>query len=480
MRAHVIGSGPNGLVAGITLARAGWDVTVFEAAATPGGGARTSQLTLPNVLHDVCSAIHPLALASPALRALPLADHGLEWIHPEIPLGHPLDQGHVALLHRSMDHTAAELLADGPSYLRLFGPFVEAGSKLTDELLTPLRVPPAHPLTMARFGWTAIRSAVSVAEARFGADPARALFGGLAAHSILPLTAPATAGYGLTLGVLAHTVGWPLARGGSGRIAEALVSILGSLGGSVECAQEVSQLDELPEADATLLDLTPRQVLAVAGDRLPSRYSGQLAKYRYGSGVFKIDWALDGPIPWTNSDCQRAGTLHLGGSLAEIARAEEEVARGHHAERPFVLLSQPSLFDSDRAPQGTHTAWAYCHVPNGSTTDMTRQIEDQVERFAPDFRDVIIARHTMTTQAMQAHNANYVGGDINGGSGDLRQFVARPVPGRHRWRTPIAGLYLCSSSTPPGGGVHGMCGWNAAQEVIADLGPPASRLEPKG
>jgi len=466
MQAQVVGSGPNGLVAALTLAQAGWDVTVHEAAAEPGGGTRTAELTLDGVLHDVCSAVHPLALASPALRDLPLAEHGLEWVQPGLPLAHPLDGGGAALLHRSVAETAAGLGVDGAGYAGLFRPFVDAGFDLTDGLLSPLRVPPAHPLAMARFGMTGIRSADHVARRRFTGEPAAAMFGGLAAHSILSLSAPSTAGYGLMLGVLAHTVGWPIARGGSSQITAALVSMLAALGGTVECDHEVGSLDELPAADATLLDLTPRQVLSVAGAQLPARYSRSLSRFRYGPGVFKIDWALDGPIPWVNEDCASAGTVHVGGALEQIVAAEAEVQQGRHPDRPFVLLSQPSLFDPSRAPGGTETAWAYCHVPNGSDVDMTAAIEAQVERFAPGFGERILARHTMGTSAMEIYNGNYVGGDINGGRADLRQFLARPVAGLHPWRTPVEGLYLCSSSTPPGGGVHGMCGWHAAQEVL--------------
>lgn len=464
--AVVVGSGPNGLVSAITLAQAGWEVTVIEAADVAGGGTRSAELTLPGVIHDVCSAIHPLALASPAMRPLALADHGLEWIQPDVPLAHPLDGDGVVLLHRSMDETASGLGEDGDPYRALFGPLVEAGFALTDGLLSPLKVPPSHPLVMARFGAVGIRSANGLGRRRFATDRAQALFAGLAGHSILSLDDASSAGYGLMLGVLGHLVGWPLAAGGSQRIADALVSLLESLGGRVECGRLVHSLAELPKTQVTLLDLTPRQVVAIAGDRLPSRYRRRLCRYRYGPGVFKVDWALDGPIPWANPSCLRAATVHLGGTAGEISAAEEQVQRGNHPTAPFVLLAQPTPFDQSRAPDGTHTAWAYCHVPNGSGVDMTASIEKQVERFAPGFRDRIVGRHTMGTAAMEEHDSNYVGGDINGGSADLRRFLVRPVAGLHPWRTPVEGLYLCSSSTPPGGGVHGMCGWHAAREVL--------------
>ncbi len=469
-RAVVVGSGPNGLVAAITLAREGWDVTVYEAASRPGGGTRTEELTLPGVLHDVCSAIHPLAVGSPAFRELatasPLDAHGLEWIHSDVPLAHPLDGGRAAVLHRSVDQTADGLGVDAKAYRRLFGPFVEAGFDLTDGLLSPLTIPPKHPLKLARYGVVGVLPAHTVARRGFDTDQARALFAGLAGHSILSLKAPVTAGYGVMLGVLAHLVGWPMARGGSQQIADALVAVLEGLGGRVECNRRVESLAELPSADAILLDLTPRQVVAIAGDAIPDRYRRALTRFRYGPGIFKLDVALDGPIPWANDDCARAATVHLGGTLEEITASESEVQAGRHPERPYVLLAQQSLFDASRVPDDVQAVWAYCHVPNGSTVDMTDRIEAQIERFAPGFRDRILARHTMDTADVERHDENYVGGDISGGVGDLRQFVRRPTLGLHPWKTPIDGVYLCSSSTPPGGGVHGMCGWHAAHEVM--------------
>ena len=465
--AVVVGAGPNGLVAALVLARAGWDVTVLEAQSRPGGGMRTEELTLAGVLHDVCSAIHPLAVGSPVFRELAdgLARHGLEWVHPEVPLAHPLDGGRAAVLRRGVAATAAGLGRDGEQYRRTFEPFVEAGFDLTDGLLSPLTVPPRHPVVLARYGLTGIRPATSVGR-RFDGDEAKALFAGLSGHSMLPLSRSVTAGYGLMLGVLAHVVGWPMARRGSQSIADALVALLDESGGKVACDSRVTALRDLPSADAVLLDVTPRQLLDLAGDAVPARYRRRLSRFRYGPGVFKLDWALDGPVPWTNADCALAATVHLGGTMAEIAAAEAEVGAGRHPERPFVLLAQQSLFDRDRAPAGTHTLWGYCHVPNGSTVDMTDRIEAQIERFAPGFRDRVVARHAMNTEAVERHDANYIGGDINGGIADLRQFVARPTFGLHPWRTALDGVYLCSSSTPPGGGVHGMCGWHAAHEAL--------------
>jgi phytoene dehydrogenase-like protein len=346
-------------------------------------------------------------------------------------------------------------------------PYVDAGFDLTDGLLSPLELPPSHPIHLARFGWSGIRSAQALARSRFEGDEARALFAGLAAHSLLSLRAPATAAYGLILGVLGHVVGWPMARGGSQRIADALVGIIESAGGSIECGRRVTSLDDLPPSSDVILDLTPRQVLDVLGDRAPARYARALRRYRYGPGVVKVDWVLDGPTPWTNPQCAQAGTVHLGGTFEEIARSEDDVVRGRHTERPYVLLAQQTLFDPTRAPDGVQAVWAYCHVPNGSTVDMSDRIEAQVERFAPGFRDRIIGRHVVTAAAMVDHNENYVGGDINGGAGDIGQVIARPTWGLHPWRTPIDGVWVCSASTPPGGGVHGMGGFHAATDLLA-------------
>lgn len=463
--AVVVGAGPNGLVAAATLGAAGWRVLVVEAGSEVGGGTRSEQLTLPDFVHDVCSAIHPLGAASPAMRKLPLADHGLEWIHPDAPLAHPLDGGRAAFLERDVDATARGFGTDGRAYRKLVDPFVDAGTHLIDGLMSPLDLPPRHPFLLARYGAVGIRPATAVA-GRFDNDEAAAVFTGLAGHSMLALNAPITAGFGVFLGVLAHSVGWPMPKRGSQAIARALAAIVVAQGGAIVCDHRVTSLRDVPLARATLLDLTPRQVLALDDGRLPHRYRRSLERFRYGPGVFKVDWALDGPTPWTNAEILRAATVHVGGTSAEIAASEKEVQRGRHPERPFTLFAQPSLFDATRAPAGKHTAWAYCHVPSGSTVDMTDAIESQIERFAPGFRDRILARHTMSPAALEAHDNNYIGGDINGGVSDLRQFFARPRLSLHPWATPLPDLFLCSSSTPPGGGVHGMCGWNAARLVL--------------
>jgi phytoene dehydrogenase-like protein len=472
--AVVVGSGPNGLVAATTLSRAGWRVVVFEAAASPGGGLRSEALTEPGFVHDVCSTVHALGIASPALADLPLADHGVRWLVPEIQVAHPLPDGRTALGFQSLDETARRLGDDGRAYHRLFDAFVRHGDDVVAGLLSPLRFPTA-PFTMARFALPAIRSARALTASRFHSDEARALFAGAAAHSILPLDRAATAGYGMVLMLLAHLGGWPFVEGGSQRLADALVEIVRAHAGEVVTGHRVASLDDLPPARAVVLDVTPRQLVALAGDRLPSRYSRSLRSWRYGPGVFKVDWALTAPIPWTDPDVARAGTVHLGGTIDEIAAAEGDVAAGRHPERPYVILVQPTRFDPSRAPEGRHVAWAYCHVPNGSTLDQTAAIEAQIERAAPGFRDVVLARHTMHTAEFEAHNANLVGGDINGGAGDLRQAFTRPTVSLHPWVTPVQGLYLCSSSTPPGGGVHGMGGWHAARAAMRrEAGPAGS------
>jgi phytoene dehydrogenase-like protein len=465
--AVVVGSGPNGLAAAITLSRAGRSVLVLEGALRLGGGLRSEALTLPGFVHDVCSAIHPLGAGSPFFRSLPLAEHGLEWVEPEFPLAHPMEDGTAAILERPLRATAAGLEGDGPAWQRLFGPIVRDWERLAPEILAPLHVP-RHPLILARFGLKALRSARGLAEGRFQGERARALFAGLAAHAVLPLERPATAAIGLVLGALGHVVGWPLPRGGSQRLADALVSFLRSLGGEIVTGATVATLEDLPPARAILLDVTPRQLLRIAGSRLPLRYRQALESYRYGPGVFKLDLALSGPVPWRAGGCRRAGTVHVGGTLAEIAAGEAAVWRGEHPERPYVLVAQPSLFDATRAPAGRHTLWTYCHVPPASTLDMTARIEAQIERFAPGFRNLVLARSAMAPAALEARNPNYVGGDIGGGVQDLGQLLKRPTWSFTPYRTAVPGLYLCSSSTPPGAGVHGLCGFLAAAAVLRD------------
>jgi phytoene dehydrogenase-like protein len=464
--AVVVGSGPNGLTGAVTLAEAGWRVLVLEAQRTPGGGLRTEELTLPGFRHDVCATVLPLALSSPALRGYGEPD-GISWAHPPVPLAHPLEGG-TALLLRDVEATAAGLAAgpaagvDRSGWRRVFEPLVAAGPRLTDGVLSLLDLPPAAPLALARFGARGVWPATTLARTALRGDAARALFAGLAAHSMLDLGQAVTAAYGLLLGVAAHQVGWPVAVGGSASVADALVARLRGLGGELVTGQEVTSLAELPPVRAVLLDLTPRQVLRIAGDTLPASYRAAVSRYRYGPGVFKVDWALDGPVPWRDEAVGAAGTVHLGGPLDEVAAAEREVARGGHPERPFVLFVQATVADPTRAPAGRHTGWAYCHVPLGSTVDMTAAIEAQVERFAPGFRDRVLARHVMGPAALEAHDANEVGGDIGGGTADLRQLIARPVLARRPWATPLPGVYLCSAATPPGAGVHGMSGHHAA------------------
>lgn len=466
--AVVVGSGPNGLAAAVNLARTGRSVMVVEAASTPGGGTRTAELTLPGFKHDVCSAVHPLGIGSPFFRMLPLEKHGLFWIQPPLALAHPFDDGTAAVLDRSLEATASGLGPDADAYQALMRPYLEDAENLLRGALGPLRVP-RHPLLMARLGLVAPQSALGFAKRHFQGERARAIFGGMSAHSMLPLESPGSATFGIMLALLAHAVGWPIAAGGSQQIADALGSLLCSLGGEITTSCPVASLDDLPSSDAVIFDLTPRQILAIAGDRFPAAYRRQLEHFRYGPGVFKLDLALDGPVPWRAEACRSAGTVHLGGTLSEIAFAEREVAQGRLPERPFVLVAQQSLFDPNRAPAGKHTLWAYCHVPNGSTVDMTERIEAQIERFAPGFRERVLARHVMSPKSLQDYNANYVGGDINGGLQDLRQLFTRPAVRINPYTTPDSRLFIGSSSTPPGGGVHGMCGYYASQTVLRRL-----------
>jgi phytoene dehydrogenase-like protein len=464
----VVGSGPNGLAAAITLAQAGVKTVLREAQPTVGGGLRSDELTLPGFVHDTCSAVYAVALTSPFLTSLPLDRFGLDWIQPPVPLAHPLDDGSATLLERSLDDTARNLGPGGRAWVRLHQPFVRAWSRLARDLLAPpLRVP-RSPLLMARFGVQALRSATSVARGLPG-ERARALWAGNAAHSFLALDDPGTAAFGLTLSGAGHAVGWPIPRGGSGRIADALAAHFRSLGGEIVTSAPVERLEELRDFRLVLLDLTPRQVLRIAGDRLPPRYRGALERYRYGSAAFKLDWALDAPVPWTAPECARAATVHLGGTLEEIVASEAAHVRGALHDRPFVLFVQPTLFDPTRAPPGRHTAWAYCHVPHGYAGDAVERIERQVERFAPGFRERVLARSVLTPADLERRNANLVGGDISGGVMDLRQVFARPVLRPTPYRTPLRGVYLCSSSTPPGGGVHGMSGHLAAVAALAEL-----------
>jgi phytoene dehydrogenase-like protein len=459
--AVVVGAGPNGLAAAIALARAGRSVRVLEAADTIGGGSRSAELTLPGFVHDICSAVHPHPLASPFLRELPLAEHGLELVQPELALAHPLDDGTAVAFDRSIEVTAASIGgADGDAYRKLMEPVVHDAEKLLPAILGPLR-PPRHPLALARFGLLGLRSAQGLAK-RFDGPRARALIAGNAAHSMLPLDASPTGAVALVLMLTGHAVGWPVARGGSQKVADALASMARSHGAEIVTGHRVERIDELDDAGVVLFDLTPRQIVAIAGHRLPPRYRNALERYRYGPGVFKLDWALDGPIPWTATESRRAGTVHIGGTFEEIAASE----RGDGGQRPYVLLSQPTVCDPSRAPAGKHVGWAYCHVPAGSTEDMTAAIEGQVERFAPGFRDRILSRACMNAAEMEAYNPNYVGGDINGGLMDLRQLFARPVARPVPYTTPDERLFICSSATPPGGGVHGMCGYFAAQAAL--------------
>ena len=467
--AVVVGSGPNGLAAAITLARAGCSVVVYEANATIGGGARSAELTLPGFVHDICSAVHPLAAGSPFFRTISAEQFGLEWIQPDIPLAHPLDDGSAACLYKDVDFTAEQLGRDARGYRRLMQPLAGKWEDLAVEFLQPMLHLPRHPIALTRFGVPAICPATLLAKWLFKDQPARALFAGIAAHSFLPLEAPVSSAFALVLGLAGHAVGWPIPRGGSQQISNALANYLRELGGKIEVNRRIKNLQDLPKSRAILLDVSVWEFLRIAGQEMPSGYRRRLESFRHAPGIFKIDYALSEPIPWKAEACRRAGTIHLGGSMDEIAAAEREVARGKIAERPFVLVAQQSLFDETRAPRGQHTLWAYCHVPFGCGTDMTDQIESQIERFAPGFRDCILARHKMAATDLASSNPNLAGGDINGGAANLMQLIARPVLSPTPYRTPLQGVYLCSASTPPGGGVHGMCGYHAARAALREI-----------
>lgn len=461
---YVIGSGPNGLAAAITMARTGRNVTVFEAEQQPGGSVRTMELTLPGFRHDFGSSVYPLAAASPFFAALPLNKYGLHWIHGDAPLAHPLDDGTAVLLERDLSQAAAALGGDGRSWRALVEPIVNHWLDFASDALGPLVRIPRHPLLMALFGMKAIQPATRLAEDRFKSSRTKALFVGLAAHSVLELDQPLSSAVGLVIGAAAHVVGWPIARGGAQSITDALIAQLLDLGGEVQTGLRITSLSELDKNATILCDITPRQLLQIARDRLRPAYARRLENYRYGPAVFKIDYALSEPIPWRAAACGRAITVHLGGTMHQIAQSEHAATHDSVADKPFVILVQPSLFDSSRAPAGKHTAWAYCHVPNACTVDMTSRIEDQIERFAPGFRDCVLGRRLLSPAALESMNANLVGGDISGGALSIHQMLFRPT--LRGYATGSANLYLCSSSTPPGGGVHGMCGYRAAQAAL--------------
>ncbi len=465
--AIVVGSGPNGLAAAITLQQAGVSVLLLEGKDTIGGGLRTAEITLPGYLHDICSAIHPMAVSSPFMSKLPLHEHGLEFIYPEVAAAHPFDDGTAAVLKKSIDETAGLLGKDEAAYKKLIQPITKIWPEIAPDVLGPLHFP-KHPLSMAQFGLQALTSANYLSR-KFQTAKAKGLWAGMAAHAIQPLTNAATSAIGLVLMAAGHLKGWPVPKGGSASIAKALASYFVSIGGKIETNSYVRTIDQLPASDVVLFDVTPKQLLQIAGDRFNSTYTKQLQRYRYGMGVFKIDWALLEPIPFTAAECRKAGTVHIGNTIEEIVESERLTAAGNHPEKPFVLLAQPTVFDATRAPAGKHTAWAYCHVPNGSTVDMTSAIENQVERYAPGFKNLIIGRNTFNTAEIEAYNPNYIGGDINGGIIDLRQLYTRPAMRWSPYTTPAKGIYICSSSTPPGGGVHGMCGYHAARKALHDV-----------
>lgn len=465
--AVVVGSGPNGLAAAILLQQHGLSVLILEGKSEIGGGLRTAELTLPGFKHDICSAIHPLGVASPFFQKLPLEQHGLEYIYPEYAAAHPFDNGKSAILKSSIAETASLLGADKQAYLKLVQPIVKDWPFIAADVLGPLHFP-KYPIKMARFGLPALSSATTLVK-RFRTEETKALFAGMAAHSMQPLSKLTTSAAGLVLLANAHLKGWPIAKGGSINIANALASYFISIGGKIETGMYVQSMEQLPSAKAVLFDVSPKQLLQIAGHKFSSIYKWQLERYRYGMGVFKVDWALDAPILFTSTDVNKAGTIHIGNTFKEIADGEQQVWEGRHPGNPFVLLTQQSVFDPSRAPQGKHTAWGYCHVPNGSTVDMTEVIENQIERFAPGFKERILAKHTMDTGQVEEYNPNYIGGDINGGVLDIGQLFTRPVLRRSPYRTSAKGIYICSASTPPGGGVQGMCGYYAAKRALKDI-----------
>jgi phytoene dehydrogenase-like protein len=465
--AVVVGSGPNGLAAAITLAQSGKAVLLIEAAENIGGGMRSADLMHSGCIHDVCSSVHPLGAASPFFQSLSLAKSGLEWINPPVALAHPLDDGTAVLLERSLDTTAQNLGADAINYRRLMKPLVNNWDKLIPDILAPLHFP-RHPLAYSRFGFNAGQSAAYVIFKNFRTKQGKSLFAGVAAHSKMPLDKAGSAAFGLLLGAAGHAVGWPVAKGGSQSIATALKAQFLALGGEIKTGWEIHSLEELPAAAVKLLDITPKQLAKIGGNHFEKTYRNKLEHHKYGSGVFKVDWVLDRPVPWKAADCLKAATVHVGGTFEDIAGAENEVWEGQHPQYPFVLLGQPSLFDPTRAPAGKHTVWAYCHVPNGSTFDMSERIEEQIERFAPGFRDCIKARSVMNPAALEMDNANYVGGDIAGGVINPFSLFTRPLGSWKPYSTPLKGVYVCSSSMPPGAGVHGMCGYHAAKMALKE------------
>jgi phytoene dehydrogenase-like protein len=467
--AVIIGSGPNGLAAAVRLAGAGLSVKIFEAKKTPGGGMRTAELTLPGFYHDVCSAIHPLAASSPFLSTLPLKKYGLKWLSSPASLAHPFDDGTAFLLYNSVKETAAQFEEDEDNYSKLFTFLTEAWEKILPDILSPIKFP-EHPVKFLKFGLKGMLSANLLSKMQFKKEKSKGYFSGLAAHSIVPLNSPFTAAVGLILGTLGHKGGWVFPEGGSQSITDSLVKYFISLGGEIETDVHIASMNQLPQSKIYLFDVTPKQLLKICGNRFSSLYKKRLSKFRYGAGVFKMDWALSEPVPWKSKKCNEAATLHLGGKYEEIALSEYSVWKNIHPEKPYVLIAQPGLFDKTRAPEGKHTLWGYCHVPPNSEVDMTNNIENQIERFAPGFKEIIIKRNTMNSLQMESYNNNYIGGDINGGVQDWRQLLTRPIVTLNPYSTSDKQIFICSSSTPPGGGVHGMCGFHAAEAALKKLG----------